>query len=102
MLKNSFRCHAREGGHPENSTKCWILAFAGMTNPCTSSLFQQLVRGCRKVSFENKIIPLLLPPCEHKQFSWALTGYQMVDFTSSFEDGCRDLLRVWGLGYKPK
>ncbi len=49
----------------------------------------------------DRIIPLLYLPCEHKQFSWTLTGYQMVDFTHSFEDGCRDLLRVWGVGYKP-
>ncbi len=26
----------------------------------------------------------------------------MVDFRESIEDGYRDLLRVWGLGYKPK
>ena len=26
---------------------------------------------------------------------------QMIDFSHSFDDGCRDLLRVWGIGYAP-
>jgi hypothetical protein len=30
-------------------------------------------------------------------FSW---DSQAVDFTGRFDDGCRSLLRVWGLGFK--
>ncbi len=48
----------------------------------------------------NNIIPLLYQDCEYGKLSWTLAGYQMVDFTQSFENGCRDLLRVWGLGFK--
>jgi len=25
----------------------------------------------------------------------------MIDFTRSFDDGCRDLLRIWDLRYAP-
>lgn len=52
--------------------------------------------------FVNKIAPLLYEPCSWEQFSWTLSSFQMVDFTQTFEQGCRDLLRVWGLGYKPE
>lgn len=50
--------------------------------------------------FVNKIVPILYEPCNWEQFSWTLSSFQMVDFTQTFEQGCRDLLRVWGLGYK--
>ncbi len=51
--------------------------------------------------YQNKIVPLLLQACEHSQLSWTLSAYQFVDFTNDFDDGCRALLRVWGLGYQP-
>ena len=52
--------------------------------------------------FVNKIVPILYESCNWEQFSWTLSSFQMVDFTGTFEQGCHDLLRVWGLGYKPE
>jgi len=49
---------------------------------------------------EHRIIPLVLASCEHEKLSWTLSLFQMVDFTKSFEAGCRDLLRIWGIGFK--
>jgi len=63
---------------------------------------RELYFALRQKRFDNKIIPLLYQPCDYEQFSWTLSGYQIVDFTHSFEDGCRDLLRVWSVGYKPE
>lgn len=50
--------------------------------------------------FENKIVPLLYQPCDYDQLSWTLSSFQMIDFTQTFEQGCRDLLLLWGLGYQ--
>jgi hypothetical protein len=50
--------------------------------------------------YAEKIIPLLYRPCDFDQLSWTLSLLQMIDFRQDFETGCRDLLRVWGLGYK--
>jgi hypothetical protein len=50
--------------------------------------------------YAEKIIPLVYQPCDFTQLSWILSLLQMVDFTQDFDNGCRDLLRVWGLGYK--
>lgn len=50
--------------------------------------------------FVDKIIPTLYEPYNWEQFSWTLSSFQIVDFTQTFEQGCRDLLRAWGLGYK--
>ncbi len=43
--------------------------------------------------YENRIVPLLGP------LAW-LSIFQTVDFRSDFESGCRELLRIWGIGLK--
>jgi len=51
--------------------------------------------------YDKKIIPLMYRSCDYEErLSWTLSIFQMVDFTGEFDDGCRDLLRVWGLGYR--
>jgi hypothetical protein len=51
--------------------------------------------------YVRKIVPILYQDCEIKRLSWVLPSLQIVDFRGGFDDGCRDLLRVWGLGYAP-
>lgn len=52
--------------------------------------------------YGKKIVPLLYKSCKYEKLSWTLSHSQIVDFRQSFTDGYRELLRVWGLGYKPK
>lgn len=50
--------------------------------------------------FEDRIVPLLLRDCDLRGlFVWLRLG-QIVDFRGTIEDGCRQLMRVWGLGFK--
>jgi len=54
--------------------------------------------------FENKIVPIVHQPTtveQIKQLGWPLSLFQMIYFTGLFDDGCRDLLRIWGIGYQP-
>jgi hypothetical protein len=55
----------------------------------------------RQKRLEKTIVPLLLEPCNYEDIFWVLSGTQVVNFQTSFEQGCRDLLRVWGIGFKP-
>jgi hypothetical protein len=50
--------------------------------------------------FENRIVPVLSKSCHPKKLLWTLESYQMIDFRGRFETGCRELLRIWGLGYR--
>lgn len=63
---------------------------------------RELLFALRQNRFERKIIPVLYQPCNYEEFSWTLSNYQIADFTQSFEAGCRELLRVWGFGFKPE
>jgi hypothetical protein len=49
--------------------------------------------------FEDKIIPLRYRPCDLGMLGW-LEIFQMVDFQGDFDQGCRNLLRIWGTGLK--
>ena len=48
--------------------------------------------------YEERIIPVLYKPCNSSSLSWVLPAFQRVDFTNGHNAGCRDLLRIWGLG----
>ena len=61
---------------------------------------RELLFSLEQERFEGKIIPVLFQPCDYERLSWTLSAIQMIDFTQTFEQGCRDLLRVWGLGYR--
>lgn len=61
---------------------------------------RELIFSLQQERFENKIVPLLYRPCEFDRLSWVLPSLQMIiDFQDRFEEGCRNLLRLWGLGY---
>ncbi len=62
---------------------------------------RELMFALQEDRFENKIIPLYYQDCEVGRLSWVLRSFQMVDFRQDFGRGCRDLLRIWGLGYQP-
>jgi hypothetical protein len=62
---------------------------------------RELMFALSEPRYHNKIVPLLFQACDPGQLSWTLPAYQFVDFSKDFEDGCRALLRIWGLGYRP-
>jgi hypothetical protein len=51
--------------------------------------------------YESRILPLLYRDCAYGQLSWTLSLLQFVNFNQDLEQGYRDLLRVWGVGYQP-
>ena len=61
---------------------------------------RELLFALQQNHFEEKIIPLLYQECDYERLSWTLSIFQMVDFTHNFNEGCRNLLRIWGIGYK--
>ena len=60
---------------------------------------RELVYALNDARYEDRIIPVLYKPCDRSALSWVLPGFQTIDCTTDFDTGCRDLLRVWGIGY---
>jgi len=62
---------------------------------------QELLFALRDERYENRILPILLEECDVGSLSWTLPGFQSVDFTDDHARGYRELLRTWGIGYRP-
>lgn len=60
----------------------------------------ELVYALNDPRYEGHIVPILYRSCDPTELSWTLQAFQTVDLTRTYSDGCRDLLRVWGLAYK--
>ena len=71
---------------PESITSMWVK--------------HELMYALRKERYRDRIVPLLLQPCDMESLSWTLPGFQFVSFVDDFTDGCRALLRIWGIGLK--
>ncbi len=62
---------------------------------------RELLSALQQSRFEGRIIPILLTPCDADQLSWTLSLFETIDMTNDFNDGCREFLRIWGIGYVP-
>jgi len=60
----------------------------------------ELLFALNNSRYQRRIIPCVLKKCDINQLSWTLSSYQFVDFTQSFEQGMRALLKVWSLAYR--
>jgi len=49
--------------------------------------------------YAERIVPVLYQPCDYDQLSWTLS---LLEITQGLENGWRELLRVWGVGYRPR
>ncbi|MGC2238661.1 MAG: toll/interleukin-1 receptor domain-containing protein [Pyrinomonadaceae bacterium] len=61
---------------------------------------RELSFALRDNKFNNKITPVLYKSCDYEDLSWTLSGFQMIDFSGNSDDGFRELLRTWGIGYR--
>lgn len=62
---------------------------------------RELVFSLQDDRFDGRIVPVVHQQCDHAELSWTLTELQMIDFQVDFDAGCRELLRIWGIGYVP-
>jgi TIR domain len=62
----------------------------------------ELVYALNHNRYKNRIVPLLYRDCDYESLSWTLSASQMIDFRGSFASGARELMRVWGLGYRTR
>jgi hypothetical protein len=62
---------------------------------------RELLFALQRKRYRQRIVPLLRRPCRYDQLSWTLDGMQRIDFSADFDEGCRALLKMWGIGYEP-
>ena len=60
---------------------------------------REVAYALRDPRYENRIVPVKYIDCPLESLDW-LTVFQMIDVTADFKKGCRELLRIWGIGLK--
>ena len=62
---------------------------------------RELLYTLQQDRLQGRIAPLMYRKCAYSRLSWTLPQLQLIDFTRNLDDGCRDLLRIWGIAYIP-
>ncbi len=79
----------------------WFLLVLSPNSVQSMWVKRELLFALQQNRFADKIVPVLYQPCDFATLSWILPSFQVIDFHQDFDNGCRDLLRIWGIGYAP-
>ncbi|MGD9855265.1 MAG: TIR domain-containing protein [Planctomycetaceae bacterium] len=63
---------------------------------------RELMYALMHDQYENRIVPLVHKKCKHEKLSWTIGAIEFIDFSQDFDAGCRELLRLWGIGLKTR
>lgn len=55
----------------------------------------------RSPRYDGRIVPILAEPCDFDRLSWTPRGFQMISFGEDHTETYRQLLQIWGLGFRP-
>ena len=61
---------------------------------------EDLTYALRQPRYLGHIVPVIGAEAEMDRLSWTLGNRQSVSLLPNFDDGVRDLLRIWGIGYR--
>jgi hypothetical protein len=77
----------------------WFLLLLSPDSVASKWVKRELMYALRSDNYRG-IVPMIYRDCDFESLSWTLADLQMVDFRGKFEDGCRHLLRIWGIELK--
>ena len=78
----------------------WFLLVLSPAAVASKWVKHELLYALQEKLYEEHIVVVDYQSAEYKKLSWTLRNFQWVDFRQDFADGCRELLRVWGRGYR--
>jgi hypothetical protein len=74
----------------------WFLVVLSPAATKSEWVKRELVYALNEARYTGKIIPILLVSCNYNRLSWTLGEFQFVSFANDFDEGCKNLLKVWG------
>ena len=79
----------------------WFLVVLSPQSVSSRWVKHELIYALQDDRYKERIIPVLYRKCDGRRLSWTLSALQRVDFRKDFHQGCKELLVIWGLDYKP-
>jgi TIR domain len=80
----------------------WFVIVLTPNSVRSSWVKREFLFALNDVRYNERIIPLFLRPCDYASLSWTLSQIQFVDFRNSFEQGCRQLMKIWKVKYRTR
>jgi hypothetical protein len=77
----------------------WFLLILSPNSVQSMWVKRELLFALQQNRFADRIVPVLHQPCDFATLSWVLPSFQLIDFHQDFPKGCRELLRIRGIGY---
>ena len=71
-----------------------LLSPASVASPWVK---RELLYALDESRYRERIAPVTIRRCDPDPLSWTLRALQMIDLTTDFEQGCRELLALWPL-----
>lgn len=80
----------------------WFLVVLSPRSVESMWVKRELMFALQQKRFDKQIVPIVYESCDYEHLSWVLPSFQVVDFQAVFEQSCRNLLQIWGIGYRPE
>lgn len=94
-LKGAQQWHDEIG---EALARCdWFLLVLSPAAVRSEWVKRELLYALQSDRYRDRIAPLLHRDCDSERLSWTLSGFQLIDFTAGFDEGCGQLFRCWGM-----
>jgi hypothetical protein len=78
----------------------WFLVLLSPDAVLSKWVKRELLFALNNDRYQDRIVPIRYRDCDFKQLSWTLDQAETVDLSGEFDTGCRELLRIWGIGLR--
>jgi TIR domain len=79
----------------------WLLVVLSPASIDSMWVRREVQYALRSPRYDGRIVPILAEPCDFDRLSWTLRGFQMISFGEDPTKAYRQLLQIWGLGFRP-
>ena len=78
----------------------WFLVLLSPASVRSDWVKEELDYAMRQPRYRKCIVPVMLEMCDPDDLSWTVGNRQIIDLRTDWDAGCRELLRVWGIGLR--
>lgn len=79
----------------------WLLVVLSPASIESMWVRREVQYALRSPRYDGRIVPILAKSCDFDRLSWTLRGFQMISFGEDPTEAYRQLLQIWGLGFRP-
>jgi hypothetical protein len=79
----------------------WLLVVLSPASVESMWVRREVQYALRSPRYDGRIVPIVAKPCDLDRLSWTLGGFQMIAFEEDRVEAYRQLLQIWGIGFRP-